>query len=138
MKYIKNKKGFTLVEIIIAIASLAIICGFILQIFILATKVNERAIDKQNAINESSNIIEVFNSLDNINDIYDNNYFIDYTIDRKDEKIKMSGDNSEYNLHSVINITNKNGIYQLEISIYKNNKLVLDNSIKAAVILGEK
>ncbi len=45
----KNKKGFTLVEVIISIASLAIICAVLLRLFVLAGDTNDKAGSLQSA-----------------------------------------------------------------------------------------
>lgn len=45
----KNKKGFTLVEVIISIAALGIICAVLLRLFVLAGNTNSRAGDMQSA-----------------------------------------------------------------------------------------
>ncbi len=39
----KNKKGFTLVEVIISIAALGIICAVLLRLFVLAGGINKKA-----------------------------------------------------------------------------------------------
>lgn len=61
-KLLKAKKGFTLVEIIIAIGIIAIISGFVLQIFISAKNLNEKAADLDNSVFISNNLIELFKS----------------------------------------------------------------------------
>lgn len=58
----KNKKGFTLIEIIVAIGIIAIISGFVLQIFISAKNLNQKAADLDNSVFISSNLIELFKS----------------------------------------------------------------------------
>jgi prepilin-type N-terminal cleavage/methylation domain-containing protein len=45
----KNKKGFTLVEVIISIAALGIICAVLLRLFVVAGSTNSKAGDMQSA-----------------------------------------------------------------------------------------
>lgn len=45
----KNKKGFTLAEVIISIAALGIICAVLLRLFVMAGSTNRRAGDMQAA-----------------------------------------------------------------------------------------
>ena len=45
----KNKKGFTLVEIMISIAALGIVCAVLLRLFVLAGDTNEMATSTQSA-----------------------------------------------------------------------------------------
>jgi prepilin-type N-terminal cleavage/methylation domain-containing protein len=45
----KNKKGFTLVEVIISIAALGIICAVLLRLFVIAGNTNTKAVDMQSA-----------------------------------------------------------------------------------------
>ena len=45
----KNKKGFTLVEVVISIAALGIICAVLLRLFVVAGNTNNKAADAQSA-----------------------------------------------------------------------------------------
>lgn len=57
-RIMKNKKGFTLVEIMVSIAALGIICAVLLRLFVLAGNTNDMATDMQNAQLYASTTIE--------------------------------------------------------------------------------
>ena len=63
-----NKKGFTLIEVIVSIGALGIICAVLLRLFVLAGDTNNKAGQMQNAQVAVSTTIETLNSTDNIND----------------------------------------------------------------------
>lgn len=63
----KNKKGFTLVEVIISIGALGIICAVLLRLFVLAGATNDKAADRQMAEMAASSAAETLlcaNTLD--------------------------------------------------------------------------
>lgn len=62
MQVIKNNRGFTLVEVIIAIGIIAIASVIILQLFITAKNINQKANDLDKSILASTSIIELFKS----------------------------------------------------------------------------
>ena len=57
---IKNNKGFSLLEVIIAIAVLALLSGYVLQSFIVSQELNKRAADLDTATYKCVSIIERF------------------------------------------------------------------------------
>jgi prepilin-type N-terminal cleavage/methylation domain-containing protein len=59
---IKNKKGFTLVELVVAIAALALCSGILLSLYIKSDKLSHDASMYDEAVNRSSNIAEDFKS----------------------------------------------------------------------------
>ena len=59
-----NKKGFSLIEVVVAIGMIAVISGFILQLFITAKSINQKSNDLNESILLSTNIIEIFKSGD--------------------------------------------------------------------------
>lgn len=62
----KNKKGFTLVEIMISIAALGIVCAVLLRLFVLAGDTNDTASDMQNAQLYASSTVETIVCADTI------------------------------------------------------------------------
>lgn len=64
----KKKKGFSLAEVIISIATLAFVSGFILQMFIVSEKVNKKALDLDVATSMATNSIELFMQEDDFED----------------------------------------------------------------------
>jgi prepilin-type N-terminal cleavage/methylation domain-containing protein len=65
---LKNKKGFTLVEIMISIAALGIVCAVLLRLFVLAGSTNDTASDAQNAQLYASSTIETIMSADTVDE----------------------------------------------------------------------
>ncbi len=66
-----NKKGFTLVEVIIAIAALGIICAVLLKLFVLAGDTNKQAGNVQEAQLAVTSVTEVLISKDSMQDALD-------------------------------------------------------------------
>lgn len=58
----KNNKGFTLVEVIISIAILAIISGFIMEMFIVASRRSNLMENKDISFSMATEIVEIFKS----------------------------------------------------------------------------
>jgi prepilin-type N-terminal cleavage/methylation domain-containing protein len=57
---VKNEKGFTLVEVMIAILALTLLSGFILEMFLTASGVNQRAKDTDAGSARAMSVIESF------------------------------------------------------------------------------
>lgn len=55
-----NNKGFTLVEVIMAVAALGIICAVLLRLFVVAGDTNKRAGGMQTAQLHAASVAEVF------------------------------------------------------------------------------
>jgi prepilin-type N-terminal cleavage/methylation domain-containing protein len=66
-----NKKGFTLVEVIIAIAALGVICAVLLKLFVLAGDTNKQAGSMQEAQLAVTSVAEVFISEESMQDAFD-------------------------------------------------------------------
>ena len=62
----KNKKGFTLIEVIISIAALSIICAVLLKLFVLAGDTNKRASDVQTAQVAVTSTVETLAGADSV------------------------------------------------------------------------
>lgn len=56
----KMRKGFTLVEVIIAVAAMAVLGGFIMQLFVLSRQVGESATNTDEALERAVAIISDF------------------------------------------------------------------------------
>lgn len=65
---IKNKKGFTLVELVVAIAALALCSGILLSMYIMSDDLANDANLYDEAVNRSSNIAEDFKSSKDLED----------------------------------------------------------------------
>ena len=69
---LKNRKpdnrGFTLVEVVIAIGALGVICAVLLRLFVLAGNTNDKASDMQAAQLAVSSVAEVFAGSDSVRD----------------------------------------------------------------------
>ena len=55
---LKSENGFSMLEVVISVAGLALIAGFILQMFIVSSKVNQRSADKDQATRICENTLE--------------------------------------------------------------------------------
>ncbi len=59
-----NKKGFTLVEVIISIAALGLICAVLLRLFVVAGNTNSKAADMQGAGLVAASVVETLAGAD--------------------------------------------------------------------------
>jgi prepilin-type N-terminal cleavage/methylation domain-containing protein len=57
---VKNEKGFTLVEVMISILALTLLSGFILEMFLTASRVNQQAQDTDAGSTMAMSVIESF------------------------------------------------------------------------------
>lgn len=55
-----NRKGFTLVEVIIAIAAMAVLGGFVMQLFILSQQINRSATHTDKALERAGGVVSEF------------------------------------------------------------------------------
>lgn len=62
----KNKKGFTLVEVIISIAALGIICMVLLRLFVVAGNTNDKAGYMQGAELCAASVVETLAGADSL------------------------------------------------------------------------
>jgi prepilin-type N-terminal cleavage/methylation domain-containing protein len=61
-----NKKGFTLVEVIISIAALGLICAVLLRLFVIAGTTNSKAGDMQSAGLVATSVVETLVGADTL------------------------------------------------------------------------
>lgn len=98
-KLVKNKKGFTLIEIVISIAILGIIIIPISSLFITSAKINKKSNDLLHANHEAQQVIEVLRAgdVDNIDlDEVNNDNKSPLELDGIVYPIKQKNDHSEY------------------------------------------
>ncbi|MDR0671039.1 MAG: type II secretion system GspH family protein [Oscillospiraceae bacterium] len=62
-KFERSQRGFALVEIIIAIGVLAVVSMFILEMFVRAANMSQRARDKDNACFEAQTVLALYRAL---------------------------------------------------------------------------
>lgn len=60
----KSKAGFTLVEVIIAIAAMAVLGGFIMQMFVLSQQIDQSATNTDKALRQAKDIVAEFKLAD--------------------------------------------------------------------------
>ncbi|MDR2939683.1 MAG: type II secretion system GspH family protein [Clostridiales bacterium] len=80
------KKGFSLVEVVMSIATLAIISGFVLEMFFVGTTLNAKARDLDFATNIAVNSIELFKSCDSLEEYI--GYYKSFEVGNSSAKIK--------------------------------------------------
>lgn len=159
MNILKNKKGLTLIEIIVAIALLSIVSIFMYNliisvsmqvsnpVFSVSNQVNRMEIIKiieEDIINRKiSNISKVgqtitFTDGETINTsslLWDENY-ITY-VDFSNHKYKWQMDSSTIDLNNVT-LVNQNGVYTITIKIYNtnsDNKDISHNNVQDDIVL---
>ena len=64
----KNKKGFTLIEVIISIAALGVICAVLLRLFVVAGDTNKKAANMQDAQVAVTSTVETLLGAESIDD----------------------------------------------------------------------
>jgi prepilin-type N-terminal cleavage/methylation domain-containing protein len=77
-----SEDGFTLLEIILSIGILALISGFILEMFIVSANVNKKAKDMDMALNYSMNSIEVFKKLEKFEDFIRDPFYASCSVEQ--------------------------------------------------------
>jgi prepilin-type N-terminal cleavage/methylation domain-containing protein len=151
---IKNNRGFTLVEVIIAIGVIALASVIILQLFITAKNLNQKSTDLDKSILASTSIVELIKSgeapddikanpsaehafIDESNDIININMYYDdnwHLIESKDT-------NLGYTLTAIISPTssispkdNKTSkAYAIEIRVIKAKPYPLEKSFNKEI-----
>lgn len=63
-----NKKGFTLVEVIISIAAIGIICAVLLRLFVVAGNTDKKAADAQSAQLAVTSTVEMLSGADTLSE----------------------------------------------------------------------
>jgi prepilin-type N-terminal cleavage/methylation domain-containing protein len=151
---IKNNKGFTLVEVIIAIGVIAIASVIILQLFITAKNLNQKSSDLDKSILASTSIVELIKSgeapgdikanpsiehalIDESNDIININMYYDDNWNL----IESKDTNLFYTLTAVISPAssiNSKGIktsmaYAIEVHVFKAKPYPLEKSFNKEI-----
>ena len=93
----KNKKGFTLVEVLISVVMLSVISGFILQIFIVSANANERAREMDYGKEQAKYAIELLKGQDSFQSYAESGFFLnayDYKPESDDsiDRFKIYGE----------------------------------------------
>lgn len=83
-KLFTNNKGFTLLEAILSIATLAMLSGFILQMFIVASSANVKAQNLDKASVEAMNIIENIKSFDYYINPNETDFFKEFALNKNE------------------------------------------------------
>ena len=130
---ILSKKGFTLVELIIAVASLSLICALVLKIFVLSGELNDRAETKQQVVMTASNIIEVIKSADSIEELDKKDFFIKRTGPDNEEKLEymlcLDEENRsvEISLEKDITVSSESGDYYIiRVEVYDLDEMLFE------------
>ena len=92
LKMFKQKKGFTLAEMIISVAVITFISIFIIQLFIVAKNLNQKAGDLDKAVFSSQSVLEVIKSEQSPGQIKNNSYM-------KNALIKENGKTTEISIY---------------------------------------
>ena len=108
----KSNRGFTLIEIIIAIGIIAIISVFVLQVFITAKTLNQKANDLDNSVFISSNLIELFRSGNSEED-----FILYYDSDWKIINEKSKNSQADFIISGTI--THASDLYSLKLKTTK-------------------
>ena len=88
---LKDNKGFTLVEVMIAILVLALASGFIAEMFLVAAKVNQKALDIDNSVMQAVGIIETFKKLRAPLDLAEDTAFENAYSQQEDDMLILTG-----------------------------------------------
>ena len=91
LKTIANDKGFTLVEVMIAIMVLALASGFIAEMFLVSARVNQKAQDIDSGVMRAIGIIETFKKQDTPLQLADDVTSQDAYTSREDKALIMTG-----------------------------------------------
>jgi prepilin-type N-terminal cleavage/methylation domain-containing protein len=85
-----NEKGFTLVEVLIAILALTLLSGFILEMFLTASRVNQQAQDTDAGSTRAMSVIESFKQLDSPFDLDKDPLLTGARADKSDGETRLS------------------------------------------------
>lgn len=130
MRLRKNKKGFTLVEVIISIAALGIICAVLLRLFVLSSHTNDAAKDTQQAELLATSVIESISCADTMEDGFN-------SLNLKFEHKKSDYIIAEHGLTAVIEVSNAGEypgtLYDISVVVQSTDKQLADISTKKYV-----
>ena len=136
LNHLKNNKGFSLVEVIIAIAVLALLSGYVLQSFIVSQELNKKAADLDTATARCVSLIEEFKASpqtvlqaqyqESNNKVWQHSS--SYTADWQN---CLAGESPTFNIYSEIQM-NENNTYTISVKAEKTDK---DGTIKTIASL---
>ena len=147
MHLMKNKKGFTLVEIIIAIGLIAIFSSVILQLFVTSRTLHQKARDLDKSIILATNIVETFKSGTKASDIKTNK-LLEYSAMAEDGKeitiymhydenwnlIKDGSSTPQFIVKTVIKPAAETGnIYDIDVNISRATPYPMDAKPKKEI-----
>lgn len=75
LKYFKNQRGFSLLEVILSIATVSILSIFILRMFMVSSTANLKAKNMDIASNYATSFIEEFKAFKSVDDFFQNMVF---------------------------------------------------------------
>jgi prepilin-type N-terminal cleavage/methylation domain-containing protein len=85
-----NEKGFTLVEVLIAILALTLLSGFVLEMFLTASRVNQQAQDTDAGSTRAMSVIESFKQMDSPFDLEKDPLMAGARMDKSDGETRLS------------------------------------------------
>ncbi|MDR1204801.1 MAG: prepilin-type N-terminal cleavage/methylation domain-containing protein [Peptococcaceae bacterium] len=90
VKFVKNEKGFTLVEVMISIFALTLLSGFILEMFLTASRVNQQAQDTDAGSIRAMSVIESFKQQDSPFDLERDPLLAGAFVDKSGQEMNLS------------------------------------------------
>ncbi len=130
------KKGFSLVEIIISIAALALTCGFVLDMFLTASKLNIKARDLDHATNIAINSIEILKACDTLEEYINKDIFEKSEMENINDTLHIKKYYSKY--WEQIPSYNNNAKFRLDVVCEKQNTENSFYNVKSSVMNLEK
>lgn len=135
--FIKNKKGFTLVEVIISIAVLGIVSGVVLKLFVLSNDLSNKVGTEDLASAYASNAIEICKASDSPKQAFKAPFFNegDIVSDNGQEKCVLYYDDSFNNISTegklklTIIIKSISDNLSLPLSISDNNNAKINSGL---------
>lgn len=130
MKLRSQKKGFTLVEVIISIAALGIICAVLLRLFVLSSHTNNAAKNAQKAELLATSVIESISCADTMEDGF-------HSLNLKFKPEKAEYIITEHELTAVIEVSKAGEypgtLYDISVVVQNAEKKLADISTKKYV-----
>lgn len=140
-----SKNGFTLVEIIISVAILAFVSIVVLELFLTAVTLNQKASDLDKSVVLAKNAVEIFKASKRVNSYSKQNigesilvksyYDSNWNPITKEIATKQG---YEYSLTASVkpsmdSLAKTSNVYDLEVSIWKKNKYLHDKNPKPLI-----